>query len=583
MAVNPAGEAYLTGWTIATSLPTTPGAFQPSIKPASQNGFVSKFNNLGSRLVYSTYLGGSTNSSGKGIDYPLGIALDSSGNAIVTGNTESTDFPLTSGALSTQNNIWIETLYELGSFVTKLNSTGSDLLYSTYLGGSGDVNVEQCDCTTSIATDSSGNVYLTGVNVSTDFPITPGAFQTLPFSQGAFVTKFNGAEMTVLPATTTAVTANANPQIAGSPVVFSVVVHGTGSSTPSGIVGVSVNGNSWKTYTLDQTGSVSYSTSILPAGTDTVVTYYLGDSKNAPSTNYLDVSITPGSGKLPVTITAVPSQNPVPYGNPVTFDITVTDPSGKGIPAGTLELDFLGWPLYQNTELYKTQLDEAGHVRFTTKSLPAGADTMNALFVPSNANYAGNYLQFVENVTPLGVVPTPVISPVSGNYTTPPTVTITDSDPSSKIYYTVDGSTPIAVGNTYSKPLTFSSSTTVKAIAARPGYASSSVATATYQIGPLTPAPAPTIAPAPGTYTSAQQVTMTDSLSGASIYYTLDGTAPTVSSTRYTTAVSVSSTATVTSHPPAIQSTSHQQTFLSRPLRPQCRSRADNPRPRSSL
>ena len=121
---------------------------------------MTKLNAAGTALVYSTYLGGSNEDQG------LGIAVDSAGNAYVTGETVSTNFPTTLGAFQT-------TLGGPGeAFVTKLNAVGTALAYSTYLGGnSGDVG-------NGIAVDSAGNAYVTGETFSTNFPTTPGAFQT---------------------------------------------------------------------------------------------------------------------------------------------------------------------------------------------------------------------------------------------------------------------------------------------------------------------------------------------------------------------------------------------------------------------
>ncbi len=141
-------------------------------------------------LTYSTYLGGGNS------DLATGIAVDSSGNAYVTGYTRSIDFPATAGAF--------QTAYGGGSsygdvFVTKLNATGSALVYSTYLGGSDE------DLGNGIAVDSSGNAYVTGYTRSNNFPATAGSFNTSlrggtcgqspsTFPCGdAFVTKLNAA------------------------------------------------------------------------------------------------------------------------------------------------------------------------------------------------------------------------------------------------------------------------------------------------------------------------------------------------------------------------------------------------------
>jgi hypothetical protein len=173
IAVDPSGNAYVTGQTSSDNFPTTAGAFQTSLA-GSDNAFVTELNPAGSALVYSTYLGGSKVDSGQG------IAVDSSGHAYVRGIATSTDFPTTAGAFQTS------LAGSLNTFITKLNPSGSALVYSTYLGGS------SVDVGWGIAVDSSGHAYVAGNTTSSDFPITPGAFQTsLAGSQNAFVTKLN--------------------------------------------------------------------------------------------------------------------------------------------------------------------------------------------------------------------------------------------------------------------------------------------------------------------------------------------------------------------------------------------------------
>jgi Beta-propeller repeat len=179
IAVDSSGDAYVTGY--AESLPTTSGALQSTYTGGVSDAFVSKLNSTGSALLYSTYLGGSN------YDVGSGIALDTSGNAYVTGFTRSSDFPTTAGALQTSYGGGYD------AFVSKLNSTGSALLYSTYLGGSSD------DVGYGIALDSSGNAYVTGYSGSSDFPTSPGAFQTiLGGLDNVFVSKLNSTGSALL-------------------------------------------------------------------------------------------------------------------------------------------------------------------------------------------------------------------------------------------------------------------------------------------------------------------------------------------------------------------------------------------------
>jgi hypothetical protein len=190
IAIDSAGNAYITGETASADFPTTPGAFQ-SGKPASGSSpaaFVTKLSADGSSLVYSTYLGGPEQSS-----YPYitarghRIAVDVSSNAYVMGTTNSTAFPVTAGAFQTSFGGFGSGYPSGDIFVTKLNSTGTGLVYSTYLGGSDNEDVFTDG---GLTIDSAGNVYITGDSFSGDFPTTPGAFLS-PASCGPVLTKLN--------------------------------------------------------------------------------------------------------------------------------------------------------------------------------------------------------------------------------------------------------------------------------------------------------------------------------------------------------------------------------------------------------
>src|SRR5439155_10769621 len=152
IALDASGNAYVAGLTQSNPFPTTSGAFRTADDGGS-DAFVCKFSPAGS-LVYSTYLGGSNT------DQSLAIAVDSSGGALVTGQTFSSNFPTTAGAFKA-------TYGGNGDgFVTKLSPDGSSLVYSTYVGGSG------LDGARGIAVDSGDNAYITGETFSTDFPLS---------------------------------------------------------------------------------------------------------------------------------------------------------------------------------------------------------------------------------------------------------------------------------------------------------------------------------------------------------------------------------------------------------------------------
>lgn len=158
IAVDANGDAYVAGFTGSTTFPPSSiaGACVASCG-STQDGFVAELKPDGSGLVYSTYLGGSKT------DVVQGIAVDSSGNAYVTGNTDSSDFPqvqpIASGCVGSCSSGSV-----VNAFVTEINAAGNAIVYSTRLGGS------TSDFGQGIAVDSNGNAYVAGFTESTDFP-----------------------------------------------------------------------------------------------------------------------------------------------------------------------------------------------------------------------------------------------------------------------------------------------------------------------------------------------------------------------------------------------------------------------------
>ncbi len=159
-AVDAMGNIYITGKSTSVAFPTTAGTFDTSSNGA-EDVFVTKMNPSGTGIVFSTFLGGNFYDEGRG------IAVDPSGNIFVTG-TASNFFPTTAGTF--------DTTFSGGAdvFVTKLNSTGSALLYSTYIGESA------IDSANDVAIDAAGNAYIVVRTSDTvvDYPTTPGAFDT---------------------------------------------------------------------------------------------------------------------------------------------------------------------------------------------------------------------------------------------------------------------------------------------------------------------------------------------------------------------------------------------------------------------
>ncbi|MGB0015888.1 MAG: SBBP repeat-containing protein, partial [Candidatus Sulfotelmatobacter sp.] len=292
VALDSSDNAYVTGHTSSSSFPTTTGAFQTTLGGLS-DAFVTVINTAGSGYVYSTFLGGSSNDVGDG------IAVDSSGNAYVTGVTESTNFPLQSPLQATYGG------GPTDAFVTKLNPTGSALVYSTFLGGS------QSDLGASIAVDGGNNAYVTGQTSSSNFP-TVGATQSTPGGgNDAFVSEIDST---------------------GSALAFSTYLGGSLDEDDGGDYGaIAVDSAGANIYATGNTASTNFpiqaayqKTNASTAGdTDAFVVKYAQTTFDLAATT--PSAVAPGtSGISTVTLTAVNG-----YNSPVNLTCSV---SGTGSP-----------------------------------------------------------------------------------------------------------------------------------------------------------------------------------------------------------------------------------------------------------
>jgi hypothetical protein len=216
IAADASGNAYVTGFTRSASFPTA-NALQPTLK-GYQNAFVTKIDASGSAFVYSTYLGGSSSD-----DFGNAITVDRSGNAYVAGTTDSADFPTVNPLQSTLKGF-------SNAFLTKINPTGSAIVYSTFLGGSG------FDSASGVAVDHLGNAYIAGFAESTDFP-TLNALQPT-FGGGVF----------------DGFVAEINPS--GNALVYSTFLAGSGDDLAGGIA-LDPLGN---VYVTGQTDSTNFPT-----------------------------------------------------------------------------------------------------------------------------------------------------------------------------------------------------------------------------------------------------------------------------------------------------------------------------------
>ncbi|MGD0348067.1 MAG: choice-of-anchor D domain-containing protein [Terracidiphilus sp.] len=181
VAADAAGNTYITGLTFSTTFPVTANAFQTKCPACADNTaevFVTKLNPSGTAQVYSTFIGGSSYSE------PSGMALDANGNAIVTGMTEATDFPVKNPVSSITNNVG-----DRYAFITSLSADGSSLNYSSVLGG-------ESTASSGVAVDGQGAAYITGGTDSSAFPITSGALKAITPAypeDAVFVSKFSAA------------------------------------------------------------------------------------------------------------------------------------------------------------------------------------------------------------------------------------------------------------------------------------------------------------------------------------------------------------------------------------------------------
>jgi hypothetical protein len=217
VAIDPSGNAYIAGFTNGTNFPTA-NAVQAT-NGGFQDAFVTKFNAAGTALIYSTYLGGTA------VEQARGLAVDSAGNAYVVGHTNSTNFPIANALKSVKGSNGED------AFVTKLNPTGSALVYSTFLGGG-----DSAEFAEAVTVDAAGNAYVTGSTFSNDFPtVNPIQATYGGGSTDAYLSKINAA---------------------GNALVYSTYLGGSGNEDGRGVA-VDSAGNA---YLTGFTGSTNFPT-----------------------------------------------------------------------------------------------------------------------------------------------------------------------------------------------------------------------------------------------------------------------------------------------------------------------------------
>lgn len=305
IAVDADGNAYVAGITESASFPVTAGAFRES-RPGKRDVFVAKLNPTATDLIYSTYLGGSENEiqNARGV----GIAIDADGNAYVASSTSSTNFPTTAGAYQTTNQ------GNDDAFVVKLNPTGTDLVYSTYVGGPG------IEYGWDVAVDADGQAYVCG-ETNGNFPTTPGAYQTASISLSGFVTKLS-ADGSSLVFSTTIGTNTGKTKAIALDVDGNAYVTG-GADTPYGQTGWPVTTGAFQT---DGKGSFdAFVTKLSADGSALAFSTYLGGTGNEDGhgiavdgnrnvyvtgvTNSTDFPVSPGAFQSSLQSTPLPEDD----------------------------------------------------------------------------------------------------------------------------------------------------------------------------------------------------------------------------------------------------------------------------------
>lgn len=321
IAVDSAGNAYIAGITNSADF-NVRNAFQPTITGFAEDAFVTKVSAAGTALLFSTYLGGSN------IDQAFAIALDASGDAYIAGSTVSTDF-------KTRNPLQATNRGNTDLFVTKIKGDGTELRYSTYLGGTG------FDEAYSIAVDSSGNAYVAGSTSSTDFTLlNPLQPEYRGGGSDAFVTKINSS---------------------GSALVFSTYLGGTAVDIAYGIA-VDLNSTAYVTgHTFSGNFNIVNALQTTNRGNaDAFISHLAGDGAALIYSTYLGGS----GGDFGRGIAVDASGNASIIGRTISFDFNTRNPfqpNNRGdFDAFVAKVDPLGSDLIFSTYLGGT-LEDLGY------------------------------------------------------------------------------------------------------------------------------------------------------------------------------------------------------------------------------
>ncbi len=408
IAVDSAGSAYVTGWTDSANFPL---AAENGPPPSGVNIFLAKLDVSGSSLIYSDYIGGSSD------EYPAAIVLDSSNDAFLTGYTYSGDFPV-------MNPYQASNTGGPDVFITEVSPDGSSLVYSSYLGGS------SYNVASSIALDATGNIYVAGSTYSLDFP-TANAYEAAAnqnqgenYGEYGFLTKLTPDGSTLVYSTYYAGSQNVIQNCYYGPCwgapyssVTAMTVDGSGNAYAAGGTNTydfpATEGayEASNTTTYDQW--VGFVGKFSPSGTLLYSTYYGANPNNYYNFNVAAIAVD-GSGAAYIVGTSYPQSGVIPITTPNLCDpavdgctwgfITKFDPTGSTVVYST----YLGNNVDVNPQ--SLVLDASGDAYVSSES---GGGDQNFMVNPIEAFTNGADL-FIQEIDPTGG--TQVFSTFLGGY-----------------------------------------------------------------------------------------------------------------------------------------------------------------------
>jgi uncharacterized repeat protein (TIGR01451 family) len=383
IAVDSSGAAYVTGYTQSSNFPLR-NALQATLA-GSQNAFIAKLTPTGNNLAYSTFLGGNASDAGNA------IAVDSSGNAYVAGDTNSTNFPTTNSYQKT---------YHGGqdAFIVKLNTAGASLTYSTYLGGG------NTDHAAAIAIDSTGTAYVTGSTTSTDFPVLNAFQSTTGGGQDAFVTRLNATGSALLFSTYLGGSAGSTGYVESGQ---GIAVDSSGNAYITGVtpsanfpllnpVQSSLNGaNDAFVTKLTPTGALSFSTYLGGSGMDCANAIAIDSSANIYLAGYTYSTDFPVAASVQANLGGV--------GTSDAFVAKLT-PGGSSIAFAT----YLGGN--DSDTATGVAIDASGNMYVAGWTLSSNFPTLNAYQSQNAGNYGAFVTKYAFTIAPANVS----VSPGSG-------------------------------------------------------------------------------------------------------------------------------------------------------------------------